>query len=118
MWYVWGMKELDRRKLGRETFEEIRTRAVKRVEAGESPEVVIKALGLSHPRIYQWIAKYREGGIDCPAVPQCTRTAAETFRCATANDLPHRDQRRSPTAQILLCSLDLLSGSRVDPAKI
>jgi transposase len=64
MWYVGFMKELDGRKLGRKTLEEIRIRAVKRVEAGESPEVVIKALGLSRPRIYQWIAKYREGGID------------------------------------------------------
>ncbi len=36
----------------------------KRVEAGESPEVVIKALGLTCPRIYEWIAKYREGGIE------------------------------------------------------
>jgi transposase len=58
------MKELDGRKLGRKTLEEIRIRAVKRVEAGESPEVVIKALGLSRARIYEWIAKYREGGID------------------------------------------------------
>ena len=64
MWYVWGMTELDGRKLGRKTLEEIRIRAVTRVEAGESPEVVIKALGLSRPRIYEWIAKYREGGID------------------------------------------------------
>lgn len=64
MWYVRVMKELDGRKLGRKTLEEIRIRAVKRVEAGESPEVVIKALGLSRARIYEWIAKYREGGID------------------------------------------------------
>lgn len=58
------MKELDGRKLGRKTLEEIRIRAVKRVEAGESPEVVIKALGLTRPRIYEWIARYREGGIE------------------------------------------------------
>lgn len=58
------MNELDGRKLNRKTLEEIRIRAVKRVEAGESPEVVIKALGLSRPRIYEWIARYREGGIE------------------------------------------------------
>jgi transposase len=58
------MKELDGRKLNRKTLEELRIRAVKRVEAGESPEVIIKALGLSRPRIYEWIARYREGGID------------------------------------------------------
>lgn len=58
------MNELDGRKIDRKALEEIRIRAVKRVEAGESPEVVIKALGLTRPRIYEWIAKYREGGID------------------------------------------------------
>lgn len=58
------MKDLDGRKMNRKTLEEIRIRAVKRVEAGESPEVIIKALGLTRPRIYEWLAKYREGGID------------------------------------------------------
>jgi transposase len=58
------MNEFDGRKLGRKTLEEMRIRAVKRVEAGESPEVVIKALGLTRPRIYEWLARYREGGIE------------------------------------------------------
>ena len=42
----------------------MRIRAVTQVEAGESPEVVIRALGLTRPRIYEWLAKYREGGLD------------------------------------------------------
>ena len=46
------MKETDARKLGHKTLEEIRIRAVQRVEAGESPEVVIKALGFSRSCIY------------------------------------------------------------------
>lgn len=54
----------DGRKLSHKTREEIRIRAVKQVEAGESPEVVIKALGFHRSCIYEWIAKYREGGID------------------------------------------------------
>lgn len=58
------MNELDGRKIDRKALEEIRIRAVKRVEAGESPEVVIKALGLTRARIYEWLAKYREGGIE------------------------------------------------------
>ena len=58
------MNEFDGRKINRKALEEIRIRAVKRVEAGESPEVVIKALGLTRPRIYEWITKYREGGIE------------------------------------------------------
>ena len=58
------MNEFDGRKINRQALEAIRIRAVKRVEAGESPEVVIKALGITRPRIYEWIAKYREGGIE------------------------------------------------------
>jgi transposase len=58
------MNEFDGRKIDRKTQEELRIRAVKRVEAGESPEVVIKAIGITRPRIYEWLAKYREGGIE------------------------------------------------------
>ncbi len=56
--------KMDGRRLDHKTREEIRTRAVQRVEAGESPEVVVKALGFHRSCIYEWIAKYREGGID------------------------------------------------------
>ncbi|WP_052302039.1 winged helix-turn-helix domain-containing protein [Desulfobulbus propionicus] len=58
------MNEFDGRKINRKALEAIRIRAVKRVEAGESPEAVIKALGLTRSRIYEWIAKYRERGIE------------------------------------------------------
>lgn len=53
---------MDGRRLDHKTREKIRTRAVRQVEAGESPEVVIKALGFHRSCIYDWIAKYREGG--------------------------------------------------------
>ena len=56
------MRRTDGRKLSHEALEEIRIRAVRQVEAGESPEVVIKALGFSRTCIYNWIAQYREGG--------------------------------------------------------
>lgn len=52
----------DARKLSHATLEAIRIRAVKQVEAGESPEVVIAALGMNPRNIYRWIALYREGG--------------------------------------------------------
>lgn len=58
------MEILDGRQLSHETLEEIRIRAVLRVEAGESPEVVIKALGFSRRCIYNWLAAYREGGLE------------------------------------------------------
>ena len=58
------MRSLDGRKLDHKTLEELRIRAVLRVEEGESPETVIASLGLTRPRIYEWLAAYREGGLD------------------------------------------------------
>src|SRR5450759_218556 len=58
------MRETDGRKLKHAVLEAIRKRAVRRVEQGESPETVIKALGMNRRTIYKWIARYREGGIE------------------------------------------------------
>src|ERR1700761_1081992 len=56
------MKRRDARALDHKTLEEIRIRAVERVQAGESPEVVIGTLGYSRSCIYTWLALYRAGG--------------------------------------------------------
>jgi transposase len=56
------MKTQDGRRLSPKTLEEIRTRAVQRVQDGESPEQVIKALGFARACIYNWLARYRAGG--------------------------------------------------------
>jgi len=58
------MKKQDGRKLDHKTLTEIRKRAVTQVQNGESPEAVIRALGLSRACIYDWLAKYRHGGWD------------------------------------------------------
>jgi transposase len=58
------MEKQDGRALSHKTLEEIRIRAVQSVEAGESPEDVIRTLGFGRTVIYGWLAKYREGGID------------------------------------------------------
>jgi transposase len=56
------MRKQDARKLDHKTLETIRIRAVQQVHSGESPEVVIRALGFSRACIYQWLAAYRVGG--------------------------------------------------------
>ena len=58
------MRETDGRKLKHDVLEALRIRAVRRIEQGESPELVIKALGMNRRTIYRWIARYRERGID------------------------------------------------------
>lgn len=42
----------------------MRIHAVQRVGAGESPEQVVRILGFTRTLIYDWLAKYREGGVD------------------------------------------------------
>lgn len=56
------MARRDARQLDHKTLEEIRIRAVEQVQAGESPEAVIQALGFSRSCIYTWLALYRSGG--------------------------------------------------------
>lgn len=54
----------DGRKLKHGTLTELRRRAVERVQSGESPEAVVRALGFSRACIYKWLAAYRAGGWD------------------------------------------------------
>jgi transposase len=56
------LQRRDARALDHKTLEEIRIRAVEQVQAGQSPEVVIEALGFTRSCIYTWLARYRAGG--------------------------------------------------------
>jgi transposase len=56
------MPHRDARSLDHKTLAEIRRRAVEQVQAGESPETVIHALGFSRSCIYTWLARYRAAG--------------------------------------------------------
>jgi len=58
------MRKDDARKLDHKTLEELRFRAIRRVQSGESPEVVGKTLGINRTTIYDWLSKYRSGGWD------------------------------------------------------
>ena len=55
-------KSIDGRKLKHEVLTELRKRAVARVQSGESPEMVVRAMGFSRACIYNWLAMYRAGG--------------------------------------------------------
>lgn len=56
------MPRRDARPLDHQTLAEIRRRAVEHVQAGESPEAVIQALGFSRGCIYTWLARSRAAG--------------------------------------------------------
>lgn len=71
------MKKHDGRRLSQKVIEEIRVRAVQRVQEGESPEQVIKALGFARACIYNWLARYRNGGWDALQDWKQDRTASQ-----------------------------------------
>jgi transposase len=56
------MREDDARKLDHKTLEEMRIRAVRSVQNGQSPEDIAKVLGIHRATIYEWLAQYRKGG--------------------------------------------------------
>ncbi|WP_419664240.1 helix-turn-helix domain-containing protein [Desulfosarcina variabilis] len=56
------MKTLEGRKINPKVMEEIRIRAVQRVQDGERPEQVIRTLGFSRACIYNWLVRHRNGG--------------------------------------------------------
>lgn len=56
------MRKDDARKLDHATLEAMRERAVRRVQEGESPEVVAKIFGIGRTAIYRWLGHYRQGG--------------------------------------------------------
>lgn len=57
------MIKTDARRLDHKTLTELRKRAIASVQAGESPEIVCKALGINRATIYGWLALYRQGGL-------------------------------------------------------
>jgi transposase len=56
------MKTTDARRLTHDQLSELRRRGVTAVQEGESPEDVVRVLGISRATIYGWLSRYRQGG--------------------------------------------------------
>ncbi len=54
---------MDGRKINRKKLEKIRIDAVLRIIDGESPEKVISEIGFTRSLVYEWLKKYRHGGL-------------------------------------------------------
>ena len=89
------MRDNDGRKLDHKTLETLRIRAVGQVGNGAHPEDVAAALGLHRKTVYDWLAKYREGGR--AARPAGARPPAETRRAAAVPAV-RADRRPGPAA--------------------
>jgi transposase len=64
MCYTAAMEKTDGRKIDRKSREAIRKLAIQRIQAGESPEHVIKVLGFHRSSVYIWMQRYQQGGFD------------------------------------------------------
>jgi transposase len=60
-------KPVDARAYSHDMLEALRFDAVKRIEAGESPEVVAAGLGFNRRTIYRWLEAFHYGGEDALA---------------------------------------------------
>lgn len=54
--------KIDGRKIPRKQLENIRLEVVRRVKAGERPSHVAKSMGLGPNRVFEYLARYRQGG--------------------------------------------------------
>ena len=61
------MKTQDLRRLDHQSLTELRRQCVAQIQAGESPEVMARVMGISRGAIYGWLARYRHGGWDALA---------------------------------------------------
>ena len=59
-----SVRKRDGRSLYHKALEDIRIQAVQRVEAGEAPSAVMRVMGFARTVIYDWLNKYRAGGIE------------------------------------------------------
>ena len=71
------MRQDDAHKLDHATLEAMRIRAVRSVQAGESPDVVARSLRINRRTIYGWLAQYRRGGWG--ALPNWMRAPCNGF---------------------------------------
>lgn len=61
------LKEFDARALSHDALEQLRRSAVRRIEAGESPEWVAAGLGINRRTVYRWLEAFHYGGADALA---------------------------------------------------
>jgi len=65
-------KTTDGRSFSHTTLEQMRLSAVKRIEAGESPELIAKGLGINRRTVYRWLSGFHyqgEEGLKAKPIP-------------------------------------------------
>ena len=76
-----SVRKRDGRSLDHKALEDIRIQAVQRVEAGEAPSAVMRVMGFARTVIYDWLNKYRAGGIEA-----LRASSSRVYRTVTQNN--------------------------------
>jgi transposase len=85
------MKNMDGRKLKHDVLTELRKAAVAMVQNGESPEIVVQALGFSRACTYNWLAMYVQGRrLGCPGCQEARRPPSQAVRTHDQMGLSNR----------------------------
>ncbi len=92
------MARRDARQLDHKTLEEIRIRVVEQVQAGESPEAVIQALGFSRSCIYTWAGVVSVRRVGCAEGAGVVRPTDEGF--ARPNEVGVRNRHGKQPAAV------------------
>src|SRR5271165_1690610 len=110
------MRQDDARKLDHTTLEAMRIRAVRSVQAGESPDVVARSLRINRRTIYGWLAQYRRGGWG--ALKAKFRQAAQTGCARHAMDLQHHNAEESAATKVRVRAVDARHGGKADQGQV
>ena len=108
------MRQDDARKLDHTTLEEMRMRAVRSVQAGESPEVVARSMRINRRTIYGWLAQYRRGGWGALKAKAAFGQAAQTGCARLAMDLHHHHAEEPVATEVRLRAVDARHGGKAD----
>jgi transposase/transposase-like protein len=108
------MRQDDARKLDHKTLEEMRARAVRSVQNGQSPEVVAQALGINRTTIYDWLAKYRRGGWNALKAQTGAGTSAKAARACHQMGLWYGHAEKSIAVEVRVCTLDARDDRQAD----
>jgi hypothetical protein len=118
-WFILWMQENDARRLDHHTLEALRERAVRKVQEGESPEVVARVLGLNRSTVYGWlvgaVSARRLGRLEGEAF---VRASAETGWAVVAVDLWYRDAKEPAADEVRFRAVDPRDDRQIDQGQI
>src|SRR6202521_3209053 len=104
------MRKDDARKLDHKTLKQMRMRAVKRIQDGESPEIIARVLGVDRSTVYGWLARYRRGGWNGLKAKPFVWGSAEARRQEAAVGLRHGVEEEPSAIEVRVCSMDARDG--------